>query len=114
MVAQLLVRDPRKRARVADLWIDGWMHGEGAPPPPVLQDESAAPSRMPSEDDGQGEPMSMSMSIVANGVDAVGADVDADVVDVDVDVEGEEHADDEGVLVDGEDIGPGHVARQEH
>ena len=31
---------------------------------------------------------------------------------VDVDVDGE--CDDEGVLVDGEDIGPGSVARQEH
>ena len=33
--------------------------------------------------------------------------------EAEADGEGEE-ADDEGVLVDGEDIGPGHVARQEH
>ena len=109
MVARLLVRDPRKRARVVDLWADesGWMLGEGAPPPPVL-DSPPAPSSPPvrpadNEDDG--------VPIVVSGVDGseVGLDVDADL-DLDADAD----ADDEGVLVDGEDIGPGSVARQEH
>ncbi|KAI1791523.1 kinase-like domain-containing protein [Ganoderma leucocontextum] len=94
MVGRLLVRDPRKRARVADLWVDGWMHEDGAPPLPVLQADDA-----PSV-----EAVEMAeMPIVVNDVD--GAEVEPDV-DAD--------ADEEGVLVDGEDIGPGHVVRQEH
>ncbi|KAI0373201.1 kinase-like protein, partial [Pilatotrama ljubarskyi] len=95
MVGRLLVRDPRKRARVAELWEDGWMRGEGAPPPPVLPppddalpvaEAEAGPVPLPAEDESE----------------------------VDVDVDAEVDADDEGVLVDGEDIGPGSVARQEH
>jgi serine/threonine protein kinase len=42
IVGRLLVRDPRKRARVMDLWTDEWMRGEGAPLPPpeaLLGDE---------------------------------------------------------------------------
>lgn len=30
VVARLLVRDPRKRARVADLWDEEWMRGTGS------------------------------------------------------------------------------------
>lgn len=89
MVAQLLVRDPRKRARVADLWIDAWMHDEAAPPPPVLE--------VP--------------SVVMDGLD--GAEVEVDEPD-EGDADADADADAEGVLVDGEDIGPGSVARQEH
>ena len=107
MVARLLVRDPRKRARVADLWADEceWMLGEGAPPPPILDSPPAAPpsSAADAEDDG--------VPIVVNAVD--GAEVDADQ-DPEADLDAEVEADDEGVLVDGEDIGPGSVARQEH
>ena len=96
MVGRLLVRDPRKRTRVADLWADEWMLGEGAPPPPVLADE------VPTVETP--EPASP-MPIVVNGVD--GAEFEPDV-------DGEVEGDEEGVLVDGEDIGPGHVVRQEH
>ncbi|KAI0668409.1 kinase-like domain-containing protein [Trametes maxima] len=102
MVARLLVRDPHKRAHLADLWEDEWMRGEGAPAAPVLPpaDESTslpdvAPTPFPAEDE----------------VSPALADMDADVDDdADADIDG----DDEGVLVDGEDIGPGSVARQEH
>ena len=113
MVGRLLVRDPRHRSRVAELWADEWIHGPGAPPPPVLDSDgrtgSATPSRRGSADDAEVLP------IVVSGVDGreVAVEVDADP-EVDVDVEGRENADAEGVLVDGEDIGPGHVARQEH
>jgi protein-serine/threonine kinase len=34
IVGRLLVRDPRKRAKVKHLWDDEWMLGEGAPIPP--------------------------------------------------------------------------------
>ncbi|KAI0818659.1 kinase-like domain-containing protein [Irpex lacteus] len=36
VVGRLLVRDPRKRAKLAQLWEDEWMNGEGAPSAPVL------------------------------------------------------------------------------
>ncbi|KAI0781498.1 kinase-like domain-containing protein [Trametes elegans] len=99
MVARLLVRDPRKRARIADLWEDEWMHGLGAPSPPVLSADDAvpvptvdsAPAPLPAKDDAT----------------PVGVDAEADV-------DGDPDADDEGVLVDSEDIGPGSVACQEH
>ncbi|KAI0737968.1 kinase-like domain-containing protein [Daedaleopsis nitida] len=108
MVAKLLVRDPRKRARVADLWTDGWMHGEGAPPPPVLDAPSSAylepmPLPLPAEDEV--------VPIIVNCVDGSQVVVDVSAY---VDVDAEAEADEEGVLVDGEDIGPGSVARQEH
>ncbi|KAM5542765.1 hypothetical protein V8D89_003726 [Ganoderma adspersum] len=103
MVARLLVRDPRKRAQVADLWVDEWMHGEGAPPPPVLQADDVFNPAI--------EPMAMEeiapMPIVVN-------DVDGGEVEPEVYLDAEDDADEEGVLVDGEDIGPGHVVHQEH
>lgn len=34
VVGKLLVRDPEKRARLADLWGDEWLRGLGAPHPP--------------------------------------------------------------------------------
>ncbi|KAF8321789.1 kinase-like protein [Clavulina sp. PMI_390] len=38
IVGRLLVRDPRKRAKLIDLWTDEWMQGPGAPlPPPEAQ-----------------------------------------------------------------------------
>ena len=97
MVTQLLVRDPRKRARVVDLWIDGWMHEEGAPPPPVL---GGSFDRAP-------VPVEDVVPIIVNGVDGAELEVEVDA-DTDADVDAE------GVLVDGEDIGPESVARQEH
>ncbi|RPD59294.1 kinase-like protein [Lentinus tigrinus ALCF2SS1-7] len=104
MVARLLVRDPRKRARVVDLWADecGWMHGEGAPPPPVLDNPPGPPSPAVRAVDAED-----AVPIVVNGVDG-------DEIELDVDADLDAEADDEGVLVDVEDIGPGSVARQEH
>lgn len=43
IVGKLLVRDPRKRARIVDLWTDEWMRGPGAPLPPpeaLLEDQT--------------------------------------------------------------------------
>ena len=75
------------------------LRASGAPLPPVLEDggarEASRERERASEEDG-------GVPIVVNGMDA---DVDADA---------DEDEDLEGVLVDGEDIGPGHVARQEH
>ncbi|KAI0823916.1 kinase-like domain-containing protein, partial [Trametes gibbosa] len=90
MVARLLVRDPRKRARVATLWEDAWMRGEGAPPPPILP----PPDELPA-----------SASVYEP------TDTDSEI-DFDVDADAEDEG--EGVLVDGEDIGPESVACQEH
>ncbi|KAI0355079.1 kinase-like protein [Trametes cingulata] len=99
VVGRLLVRDPRKRARVAELWEDAWMRGEGAPPPPVL---------LPAE---EGVPAATAEVAPLSAEDESEADGDADA---DAEGEGEGEVEDEGVLVDGEDIGPGSVARQEH
>ncbi|KAH9857536.1 kinase-like domain-containing protein [Lenzites betulinus] len=85
MVARLLVRDPRKRARVAALWEDAWMRGAGAPPPPVLP----PPDELP-------------------------AAVSPSALEADSEVEFDAEDEGEGVLVDGEDIGPESVACQEH
>ena len=41
-------------------------------------------------------------------------DVDGGEVEPEVYLDAEDDADEEGVLVDGEDIGPGHVVHQEH
>lgn len=35
VVSKLLVRDPRKRARVVEVWDEAWMRGDGAPSPPL-------------------------------------------------------------------------------
>ena len=104
MVGRLLVRDPRKRPRVADLWVDEWMHAEGAPPPPVLQaDEGATPA----VDAAAAMEEVAPMPIVVN-------DVDGGEVEPELYLDAEDDADEEGVLVDGEDIGPGPVVHQEH
>lgn len=45
IVGRLLVRDPRKRCRIVDLWTDEWMRGPGAPlPPPEALLEDQTPS----------------------------------------------------------------------
>ena len=45
IVSRLLVRDPRKRARIQDLWEDEWMRGDGAPvPPPPTQEVTYLPT----------------------------------------------------------------------
>ncbi|KAI8999112.1 kinase-like domain-containing protein [Trametes punicea] len=107
MVSRLLVRDPAKRARVADLWEDEWMRGEGAPPPPVLAPPEDGVVPVPAPPAGTAE-------VVAEPSFMAEDDVVPAVLDVDADAEVEVEADDEGVLVDSEDIGPGSVARQEH
>lgn len=103
IVGRLLVRDPRKRSKVAQLWEDDWLSGQGAPPAPLLPDNG------PSEDVAQGAPGSTESSTLASSVthawDNV-SDGSDDMWDADLD-------DDEGVLVDDQDIGPGSVARQE-
>ncbi|KAI0333174.1 kinase-like protein [Cubamyces sp. BRFM 1775] len=105
MVSKLLVRDPSKRARLADLWEDEWMRGEGAPAPPVLP---AADEPLPSSaTEPTAPPLPVEDEVRVAPLTPDDVDGEADV-DVDADVE------DEGVLVDSEDIGPGSVARQEH
>lgn len=96
VVGRLLVRDPRKRARPAQLWDDEWFSGEGAPPAPILPD-SVMPDPVDDSDDPS-EPGAWD--------DTLDEDDLYDVVDDD-DVAN-------GVLVDGEDIGPDSVARREH
>lgn len=96
VVGRLLVRDPRKRTRVAQLWDDEWFAGEGAPPAPTLPD-SVMPDPVDDSDDPN-EPGAWDDTL----------DED-DIYDV---VEEDDVAD--GVLVDGDDIGPDSVARREH
>ncbi|KAI9059760.1 kinase-like protein, partial [Trametes sanguinea] len=106
MVSRLLVRDPSRRARIADLWEDEWMRGEGAPPPPVLappEDASAASAPM----------SAASAEIVSEPLPAEDEVVPA-ALDVDAEAEIDGEVEDEGVLVDSQDIGPGSVACQEH
>ncbi|OCH90676.1 kinase-like protein [Obba rivulosa] len=104
VVSRLLVRDPAKRAKIIDLWEDEWMRGEGAPLAP------AAVFALDGESDGDAEA-------------DPGAEVPAQrpcVPDQEVEHEAEGEAEaecpcaEDGVLVDGHDIGPGSVARQEH
>ncbi len=113
VVGRLLVRDPKKRARVAQLWEDAWMLGEGAPPVPSLPEAVGAPSAS----------AAVAETLPVDG-DDVGVEAWEDVVDGadvwegeegdEVDEEGDAGVEDEGVLVDEQDIGPGSVARQEH
>ena len=111
IVARLLVRDPKKRARVAQLWDDEWMHAEGAPPAPVLPE----PAHLGAE------PAPPRETTVADD-DEVGITAWEDAVDgheeswegEEIEEDGEEDDEDEGVLMDEQDIGPGSVARQEH
>lgn len=105
VVGRLLVRNPTKRTRLAQLWEDEWMQGEGAPAPPVLPDSLNVA-------DDKDDAVADNVSIASDGTapeawdDAIGPeDADFDLDDEDVE---------EGVLVDEQDIGPGSVARQEH
>lgn len=109
VVGRLLVRDPKKRARVAQLWGDAWMRGEGAPPVPSFPEPVAAPGVEPERMDAEGDG------------DDVGVEAWEDVVDEEDVWEGEDdgeeeeaEVEDEGVLMDEQDIGPGSVACQEH
>ncbi|KAI0628759.1 kinase-like domain-containing protein, partial [Trametes polyzona] len=109
IVGRLLVRDPRKRARVADLWDDEWMHGDGAVPPPVL----ATPSSFGASEAPASELAPPTLD-ASPPLSAPATDEGDGQLDGELDAECDADVDDEGVLVDGEDIGPGSVARQEH
>lgn len=102
VVERLLVRDPRKRSKIIDLWEDEWMRGEGAPlaPSQFPVDGDVAPTDI----DDKSESGDVTSQADVNGR----SDIDADA-DMDADAD-----DDDGVIVDGDDIGPGSVARQEH
>ncbi|KAL6308682.1 kinase-like domain-containing protein [Sparassis latifolia] len=92
VVGRLLVRDPHKRSKIIDLWEDEWMHGEGAPLPPlspVSPDLDHKPDETPD---------------VAQTESPLDPDGDDQFLE----------ADDDGVLVDSHDIVPGSVAHQEH
>ncbi|KAI0345027.1 kinase-like protein [Trametopsis cervina] len=97
MVGRLLVRDPSKRAKVAQLWDDPWLAEEGAPPPPILPDDVipyGAPAVAP---DGAWDP----------------PPDDSDTwVDDDGEFGEDDDDNDDGVLVDEHDIA-GSVASQE-
>ncbi|KAL4246142.1 hypothetical protein ABKN59_009319 [Abortiporus biennis] len=126
IVSKLLVRDPKKRSKIIDLWEDEWMLGEGAPlPPPHPEDEdllalavgSADPTpttpdtRVRAAEDVPCSPKS------PHSVDGYRADLEGepeDVQGVDLDIALDALDDGDGVLVDGQEIGPGHVVRQEH
>ena len=101
IVGRLLVRNPQKRTRLAQLWDDEWFHGEDAPPPPSLPD-SMGPGGVdvPAHDDA---------SVIGNdpAPEASYENAEEELWDGDEDVA-------EGVLVDEQDIGPGSVAQQEH
>ncbi|KZT03478.1 kinase-like protein [Laetiporus sulphureus 93-53] len=106
MVERLLVRDPKKRSKIIDLWEDEWMHGEGAPLAPLM----SASDMEPSNADTFAGVEAGSDAVLPEQVEA-GSEADADQdADVDADVD----ADDEGLIVDEHDIGPGSVAHQEH
>lgn len=105
VVGRLLVRDPRKRTRLAQLWDDEWFKGEGAPPAPFLPDSVAVDDAM-----GADAPDDASVNTEDTAPEAWEDILDPedelfDITDDDVA---------EGVLVDEQDIGPDSVARQEH
>lgn len=114
VVGRLLVRDWRRRAKIEELWDEEWMNGPGAPARPALLLYTP-----PADENG----------IVVDVPPVGGADEPDVVIDVEdgselvcadesgPELEGEcEDADGEGegILVDGQEIGPESVARQEH
>ena len=123
---KLLVRDPKKRARIFDLWEEEWMKGEGAPIPPQSSSPQDEASQLPhlhskaSSDSDLSLPEDVFSRDYAHAQPtsspnhSLPSDVYSDCIDAfDADGFEDEYADD-GVLVDGDDIGPGSVARQEH
>jgi len=66
IVGKLLVRDPRKRWRIVDLWTDEWMRGRGAPlPPPEALLEDQTPSA--STDERTTNPVALEKGSNGNG-----------------------------------------------
>lgn len=126
IVDKLLVRDPKKRTKIIDLWEDEWMRGEGAPlppPPSTPQDEAAQQLRAKESSDSD---LTLPQDVFSRDYvepsptsshqHTLPTDVYSDCIDAfDTDGFEDEFVDvDDGVLVDGHDIGPGSVARQEH
>ncbi|KAJ7671007.1 kinase-like domain-containing protein [Mycena rosella] len=102
VVARLLVRDPSRRAKIADLWDDPWMLGGGA-----SAGAGGAPLRLVSGDVETESPSASPLS------DGFGPELDEEVVEgfEDEDLEGEEEAEDDGLLLDQDGIDS--IARQE-
>ena len=103
-----------------------WMKGEGAPIPPQLSSPQDEASQLPhlhskaSSDSDLSLPEDVFSRDYAHAQPtsspnhSLPSDVYSDCIDaLDADGFEDEYADD-GVLVDGDDIGPGSVARQEH
>ncbi|CAL1703349.1 unnamed protein product [Somion occarium] len=119
VVGKLLVREAKKREKVIDLWEDEWMKGDGAPIPPQLpmpQDE------LPGNAAAATSPSSTTTMTMTGGDEEAEAQLPTNILHnhgenevcaACIDAFDDEDVDD-GVLVDGDDIGPGSVARQEH
>lgn len=100
VVEKLLVRNPAKRAKIIDLWEDPWMRGEGAPlVPQVVVHAKDAESEEVSTDSEVTPVTGRTFGVEPEEGDGM----DADAAD-----------EDDGLIVDEQDIGPGSVARQEH
>lgn len=141
VVEKLLVRDPKKRTNIHDLWEDDWMTGYGAPLPPPSAPPSAgyitpapvATHSNPSSSDDNHHYNGQALTIPnvmghanlvespihsefgGSSIGSVGSD---SAMDGHEGLGGEEEDDendecDDGVLVDGDDLGPEHVTRQE-
>ncbi|KAH9842508.1 kinase-like protein [Rhodofomes roseus] len=101
VVERLLVRNPGKRARVIDLWEEEWMRGDGAPLAPQAVVHGVGKDGEPVEARTDPDATPVPAQIVEAGPE-VAMDGDAEVED------------DDGLIVDEQDIGPGSVAHQEH
>ena len=104
IIEKLLVRDSKKRSKIIDLWEDEWMRSEGAPIPPPPPSPPAVATAIFTSPSGESEFTESPRS------DRFGDGPSAEMDDDEDDVED----DGEGVLVDGADIGPEHVAFQDH
>lgn len=100
VVGRLLVRNPQKRTRLAHIWDDEWLHGEGAPPAPTLPDSGVADAA-PRDD----------ASVHSDGT---APEASYETVNPEEDPWDDVEEAVDGVLVDEQDIGPDSVARQEH
>lgn len=100
VVDKLLVRDPRKRSKIVDLWEDEWMRGKGAPVPPITVSPSTHYVQSHNHDGVVNSPVQNESRPEAE------AEPDDDAC--------ADNLDEDGLLVDEQEIGPGHVTRQEH
>lgn len=104
VVGRLLVREWKRRARIDELWDEEWMNGPGAPARPVL-----APADADMSADGGAQEPGEGVDVQQESEVEQPCEDEAEDADCDADVET-----DEGILVDGQEIGPESVARQEH